>query len=283
MRYKNTTSVVINYAAPFVWTAKIVDKKSNVLLQTVCKEGGLGDVTWVEAVEHGSNIIQTENNVAEDVGANDEEGKEERITETHNENHKFRHEKMKANSSTLFFFIEYAEASQIRLEFEKQTKNFEILEAKVENMGKQLEGFEIMCLKFELLEQEMTLLREKLKTNKCIKVPHLKDEDISTDGFFVDINGVRNKIVESDEESTVDRRIPMTNIRNAQPQEASLVKIIKPTVQKKIGKTLKIMGVDQTKIVRDKSPRLMTLEPALQAPFQSNNKQVDKPNAVRGC
>ncbi|CAH2035367.1 unnamed protein product [Thlaspi arvense] len=264
--YKNITSVVINHATPVVWTSKIVDKKINTLLQVVCKEGGLGDVTWVEAVEHGSNIIQTEKNVAEDV-----------------------------DSSTILSSIEYAEAPQMRLEFEKQAKKFETLEAKVEDMGKQLQGFEIMRLKFELLEQEVTLLREKLKTNECIKVPHLKDEDISTYDFFADINGVRDKMVESVEESTVDGRIPMMNIRKAQPQEAPPVKIIEPTAsiaekftKKKIGQTLKIMEVDQTKIVRDKSTRLTMLEPALQTPFQStlpilgNNKQVDKPNVVMG-
>ncbi|CAH2035365.1 unnamed protein product, partial [Thlaspi arvense] len=287
--YKNITSVVINQTTPVVWTSKIADKKINTLLQVVCKEGGLGDVTWVEAVEHGSNIIQTEKNVAEDVGGNNEEGKKG------SDGTDSGMKKMKADSSTILSSIEYAEAPQMRLEFEKQAKKFETLEAKVEDIGKQLQGFDIMRLKFELLEQEVTLLREKLKTNECIKVPHLKDEDISTDDFFADINGVRDKMVESVEESTVDGRIPMMNIRKAQPQEAPPVKIIEPTAsiaekftKKKIGQTLKIMEVDQTRIVRDKSTRLTMLEPALQTPFQStlpilgNNKQVDKPNVVMG-
>lgn len=74
------------------------------------------------------------------------------------------------------------------------------------------------------------------------KVPHLKDEDISTDELFANVKAERGKMAESDDESTVDGRYPALNIRSIQPQKSSAVKIIQPTAsvaakftQKKFG------------------------------------------------
>ncbi|KAG2255275.1 hypothetical protein Bca52824_074569 [Brassica carinata] len=101
-------------------------------------------------------------------------------------------------------------------------------------------------------------------------------------------------MVESDDESTVDG-YPMLNTQNTQPQKSSPVKIIQPTasieekfIQRKIGQTLKVMGVDQPKVGREKSTRVKKLRPALQTPFRGilpnlgNNKQDNQLNIMRG-
>ncbi|KAF3586671.1 hypothetical protein F2Q69_00027086 [Brassica cretica] len=125
------------------------------------------------------------------------------------------------------------------------------------------------------------------------KVPQLKDEDISTDKMFPK-KAVRDRMVESDDESTVDG-YPMLNTQNTQPQKSSSVKIIQPTasiaenfIQRKVGQTLKVMGVDQPKIGREKSTRVKKLGSALQTPFRGilpnlgNNKQDNQLNIMRG-
>lgn len=125
------------------------------------------------------------------------------------------------------------------------------------------------------------------------KVPQLKDEDISTDKMFAK-KAVRDRMLESDDESTVDG-YPMLNTQNTQPQKSSPPKIIQPTasiaekfIQRKVGQTLKVMGVDQPKVGREKSTRVKNLGPALQTPFRGilpnldNNKQDNQLNIMRG-
>ncbi|CAN6891232.1 unnamed protein product [Brassica oleracea] len=193
--------------------------------------------------------------------------------------------KLKApESSVSVGSIEHTEALHMKEKLEQQAKNVETLESKLEEMGKQLESFETMKLRVGLLENEFMLQKEKSKTNEMFKVPHLKYEDISTDKMFAN-KAVRDRMVESDDESTVDG-YPMLNTQNTQPQKSSPVKIIQPTasiaekfIQRKIGQTLKVMGVDQPKVWREKSTRVKKLRPALQTPFRGilpnlgNNKQ----------
>ena len=127
------------------------------------------------------------------------------------------------------------------------------------------------------------------------KVPHLKYEDISTDELFANVKAERGEMAESDDESTVDGSYPTLNIRRIQPQKSSAVKIIQSTVsvaekftQKKIGQTLKVMGVEQTKVAREKSTRSKNPGPALQTPFRcilpnvGNKKQDNQLNVTRG-
>ncbi|KAF3605519.1 hypothetical protein DY000_02045806 [Brassica cretica] len=60
----NIRNVFINHVTPTVSDDKVVDKKIDALLQAICKEGGLGIVTWVE---HGTKNIQMEKNTGEEV------------------------------------------------------------------------------------------------------------------------------------------------------------------------------------------------------------------------
>ncbi|KAL0801585.1 hypothetical protein Bca101_056761 [Brassica carinata] len=181
--------------------------------------------------------------------------------------------KVKApESSVSVGSTEHTEALHMKAKLEEQAKKVETLESKLEEMGKQLQSFETMKLRFGLLENELMLLKEKSKTNEA----------------------VRDKMVESDDESTVDG-YPVLNTQNTQPQNSSPVKIIQPTasiaekfIQKKVGQTLKVMGVDQPKVGREKSTRLKKLGPALQTPFRgilpnlASNKQDNQLNITRG-
>ncbi|XP_024010556.1 uncharacterized protein LOC18015316 [Eutrema salsugineum] len=321
---KNIKSIVINHLTPVVWADRVVDDKIDALLKAMCKDGGLGLVNWVE---HGSNNIKKEKNVTADVGGEDEEGKEEsdgkrkRRLEVMTTGKK----KMKAPYSTTS--CDHAEALHLRMELEQQAKKLETMEAQLEYMGKQLKSFEAMHSKIEFLEREVMLLREKFtthdnslnvqsfeamqskfeqlekevmvlrekpKSKETFIIPQLKDEDMPFDDLFANINAVRDQMGESDGESTVDARYPTVKIPDAQPQKSSPIKIIQPTasvaekfMQKKIGQTLKIMGVDnQTKIARQKSTRVIKPGPALQTPFRNtlsivgNNKQVIQSNMM---
>ncbi|KAH0851325.1 hypothetical protein HID58_094843 [Brassica napus] len=275
---ENIRNVIINQAAPIVWEDKIVDKKVNALLEAIHKEGGLGLVTWVD---HGTNIIQTAKDIEKNDGekAEDEneksDGKEtslKRKTEVMIASTK----KIKAlDSSVSVSSTEPTEVICMKMELEQQAKKVETLECKLEEMGKQLKSYETMRIRIDLLEQEVMLLTEKSKTNKMFKVPHLKYEDISTDELFANVKAERGEMAESDDESTVDGSYPTLNIRRIQPQKSSAVKIIQSTVsvaekftQKKIGQTLKVMGVEQTKVAREKSTRSKKPGPALQTPFR---------------
>lgn len=275
---------------------KVVDKKIDALLQAICKEGGLGLVTWVE---HGTKNIQMEKNTGEEVRGEAEEENEKSDDKETSRKRKIKvridsTKKLKApESSVSDSSIEHTEALHMKAKLEQQAKKVETLESKLEEMGKQLQSFETMKLRVDLLENEFMLLKEKSKTNEMFKVPQLKDEDISTDKMFAK-KAVRDRMVESDDESTVDG-YPMLNTQNTQPQKSSPPKIIQPTasiaekfIQRKVGQTLKVMGVDQPKVGREKSTRVKNLGPALQTPFRGilpnldNNKQDNQLNIMRG-
>ncbi|CAN6879992.1 unnamed protein product, partial [Brassica oleracea] len=275
---------------------KVVDKKIDALLQAICKKGGLGLVTWVE---HGTKNIQMEKNTGEEVRGEAEEENEKSDDKETSRKRKIKvridsTKKLKApESSVSDGSIEHTEALHMKAKLEQQAKKVETLESKLEEMGKQLQSFETMKLRVGILENEFMLLKEKSKTNEMFKVPQLKDEDISTDKMFAK-KAVRDRMVESDDESTVDG-YPMLNTQNTQPQKSSPAKIIQPTasiaekfIQRKVGRTLKVMGVDQPKVGREKSTRVKKLGPALQTPFRGilpnldNNKQDNQLNIMRG-
>lgn len=154
-----------------VWDGDRVDEKIDALLQAICKEGGLGAVTWVP---HGLNNNQKEETMEVVLSGHSEEKKEDsdgnttsrkRISEVMTGGKKKKKTiDISATSST-----NSTELLHLKTELGLQTLKLEMVESKLEDMEKQVKSFQAMHSKYELLEKEVMMLREKSKNNEVVR------------------------------------------------------------------------------------------------------------------
>lgn len=156
--------------ASAIWEDIIVDKEIDALVQAIFTEGGLGAVAWME---DGLNNIELEENIVEELAE-----KGNKVQEDNGEDDDMKislkrkrevntlsvKKKKTGDSKALVSSIETLEALQLRIE--QQTEKYEVFETQLEAMRKQLQTIELMRLRVELLEKEMLLLSERLKTKE---------------------------------------------------------------------------------------------------------------------
>lgn len=122
-------------------------------------------------MKDGLNNIQLEKSIEGELGVKGEEDK------TEDEDTKIsRKRKREVNTmgkreietldskASLVSFSEIVEALKLRVE--QDAKNLEVFEAQLEAMKNQVQCIELLRLRVELLEKEVMLLSEKIKTNE---------------------------------------------------------------------------------------------------------------------
>lgn len=151
--------------APTNWKHDAEDIEIDTLLQAICKEGGLGVVTWAE---HGSKSIQVKKNKEGKLGVNGSGNATEIKGDGDAENVSLKRpiemeieerKRMKAMESKSL--NSSMEAETLCLMVEQQGKSIEALRAQIEDIGNQLKSFEVMRSKIEFLEKEMKIMKEK--------------------------------------------------------------------------------------------------------------------------
>ncbi|CAA7058032.1 unnamed protein product [Microthlaspi erraticum] len=123
-----------------VWDGDRVDEKIDALMQAICKEGGLGAVIWVP---HDLKDYQKEETMEVVLSGHSEEDSGGNMTSRKHSSEVMTAGKKKkkeiyisASSST-----KSSELLHLKTELGLQTQKLEMVEAKIEDMGKQIRTF----------------------------------------------------------------------------------------------------------------------------------------------